>query len=82
VISDIREHAATYISGENRAAQDSHQIYHCLMNTLTPEGFARIMDKTEDYMVNGIPYGPCLLKVVISTSIIECTHFRFLAGTV
>jgi hypothetical protein len=80
-LSAIKAHAETYIDGENRAAQDSHQIYQCVMNTLTPAGFSKIMDKTEDYMVHGIPSGPCLLKVIISTAIVDTNaSVRMLRG--
>ena len=42
-LQQVREHAATYITNQNRGAQDSMQLYICLMNSFTKEGYDLVM---------------------------------------
>ena len=37
-IQQVRAHAATYVNAQSRAAQNSMQLYQCIMATLTKEG--------------------------------------------
>ena len=60
-----------YISQPNRAAQDSAQMYNCLLNSLSVEGLAKITVWEDEYMVRNIGSGPYLLKVIIRESDID-----------
>ena len=68
---EIKAHAYTYIAGQNRAAQDNAQMYHCLLNSLTVEGQAKVAIWEDDYMVRGEGSGPLLLKIIIRESDID-----------
>jgi hypothetical protein len=70
-IARVREHVATYIQTEARAAQDSYQIYLCIMATLTKEAKSRIVLQKDQYNVNDIPSGVLLLRLVIQESSID-----------
>jgi hypothetical protein len=72
-LTQIREHAATYVDTQCRAAQDSMQAYECQMASMSREGRLKISVRKEDYIVNGVPSGACLFKVIIEESHID-TH--------
>jgi hypothetical protein len=61
----IRDHCATYVRHQYRAAQDSAQLYQCLMHTLTREAHAKITLYRNDYHIGDIGCGVPLLKVII-----------------
>jgi hypothetical protein len=70
-LSQIRAHAATYVNTHSRAAQDSYQLYSCLMNSLSSNGRNKIAVWKKDYFVQDTPSGPALLKVIIRESHID-----------
>jgi hypothetical protein len=74
-LEQVRAHAATYVNGHNRAAQDSMQMYQCIFNTLTKEAQAVIALNKADYTIgegDGAQVsGTCLLKVVIRKSQVD-----------
>jgi hypothetical protein len=41
-LQQIRDHATTYVQQQVRAAQDSAQLYQCLMHTLTKEALLKV----------------------------------------
>jgi hypothetical protein len=61
----IRNHCATYVGQQNRAAQDSAQLYQCLMHTLTREAHAKTTLYKNDYHIGDVGCGVPLLKVII-----------------
>ena len=67
----LRTHEQTYIAQQTRAAQDSAQLYNCLMNSLTKEATDVITIWKDDYMINDIPSGNLLLRVIIRESHID-----------
>ena len=70
-LEQVRAHAETYVNAAVRAAQDSFQLYMCLMKTLTKEAQAKIMLHADEYTVNGTASGTCLLKIIIRESHID-----------
>jgi hypothetical protein len=70
-IEQVRAHVATYSGTPTRAAQNSRQLFLCIMATLTEEAKAHMILFKEQYMVNEVPSGMLLLKLVISESYID-----------
>jgi len=57
-LNQVRAHAETYIDQEERAAKDTTQLYHCLMNSLTREAKAKVMIWRDEYVIDNIPCSP------------------------
>ena len=79
-IEQVQAHSITYVNGANRSAQDSSQLYHCLMNSMSSEGTSKISVWSHEYIINDVGRGPVLLKVIIresdmDTNSMEC-HIR------
>jgi hypothetical protein len=73
-LEQVQVHAATYVNGNNRAAQDSMQMFLCIFNTLTKTAQATIALLKHEYTVGGDNpqvSGACLLKVVIRKSHVD-----------
>lgn len=70
-LQQVRAHAASYVNAQTRTAQNSMQLYQCIMATLTREGKAKVHLSHADYTVQGHNSGTCLLKVVIGLSYID-----------
>jgi hypothetical protein len=70
-LEQVQNHAALYIGQELRAAQDSMQLYQCLMASLSKEAKAKVMVWRDEYTVLGYPSGACLLKIIIRESHID-----------
>ena len=71
----ITAHVQSYIRTHTRAAQDSMQLYDCVMGSLTKIGRDKITIWKELYVVGTppLPSGALLLKIVIRESHID-TH--------
>jgi hypothetical protein len=67
----VMDHAKSYSGTPTRAAQDTVQMYHCIMSSLTTEAQARVAIRAQDYTLGEEVSGTCLLKVVISESSID-----------
>ena len=52
----------------SRHAQDSAQLFHCLLASLSPEGLSKVTVWEQDYMVEDMGSGTLLLKVIIRES--------------
>jgi hypothetical protein len=50
-MESIHAHVATYIATPTRAAQDSMQLYECLVKSITKEGRDKVTIWKQDYMV-------------------------------
>jgi hypothetical protein len=73
-LEQVQAHAETYAHDNNRAAQDSMQMFLCIQNSLTKTAQASIALQKSDYTVgvqNPQVSGPCLLKVVIRKSHVD-----------
>lgn len=70
-LDQVTAQAATYIANATRQAQNSYALYLCVMATLSRTARAKVMLKEDEYTVNGIRSGPCLLKVVIRLSYLD-----------
>jgi hypothetical protein len=62
-LTQVQDHATTYVNQQSRSAQDSMQIYQCIMSSLTAK--AKVLPHTEDYTVANQVSGTCLLKLLI-----------------
>ena len=70
-LSQVRAHAETYVNNQNRAAQDSMQLYMCLMNSMSQEADNMVSLYSSQYTIGDQVSGTCLLKVVIRESHID-----------
>lgn len=64
----ITEYEATYIGNESRAAQDTHNLYKSLMNSLSQEGKSKVSIWKEQHIINGCQSGVALFKVIVRES--------------
>jgi hypothetical protein len=70
-LEHIQAHALSYVATHSRAAQDSAQMYYCIMNSLSKAGNSKIKIWKSQCTVGGYKSGVCLLKVVIRESHID-----------
>jgi hypothetical protein len=67
-IDHIRMFETTYIKTSHRAAQDTHNMYKCLMKSLSKEGKEKINIWSHQYHIEDMKSGNLLLKVIIRES--------------
>lgn len=67
-LAQIRAFEATYLRGQNRAAQDTYMLYKCLMNSISKEGKLKILIWKNQYTIDSNVSGNLLLKVIIRES--------------
>ena len=60
-----------YVTTQTRVAQDSTQLYTCLMNSLSTVGWSKVTLQEEEYTINSMKVGILLLKVIIRVSAID-----------
>lgn len=70
-LEHLQQAAAVYVTAQNRAAQDSMQCVGCILNSLGAVGRNKITTHRDEYTVNGVISGICLLKVLIRESSID-----------
>jgi hypothetical protein len=73
-LEQVRAHVATYDATPTRAAQDTTQLYVCIMNSLTPEAQNKITIREEEYILGeelNTVLGTCLLKVIVMEASID-----------
>lgn len=74
-LQQVRAHATTFVFTQTRAAQESYQVYQCIMASLTKTALARILLLEADYIIRTgnvtMPSGAALLRVVIRESIVD-----------
>ena len=72
---EIRDHVSTYAAAESRRAQNNNQMYHCIMNSLTKDGQAKILAEQSKYHTgegnNRRPSGPLLFKLLMQKAVID-----------
>ena len=67
-IETIRDFEESYIDQAIRPAQDTAQLYRCLMASLSKEGKKKILIWESQYTVNGLGSGTLLLKIIVRES--------------
>ena len=67
----IQQYETNNVGQTTRAAQDSAQLYNCLMNSPSKEATDTITIWKDDYVINGHPSGVLLLRVIIRESYID-----------
>jgi len=64
-LQQVKDHAATYINTQTRAAQNNLLLYTCLAASITPETKAKAMIFHQDYHKGQTPIGAAYLKIRI-----------------
>ena len=67
-LDTIRAFEESYIDQANRPAQDTAQLYRCLMASLSKEGKKKILIWENQYTINGLGSGNLLLKIIVRES--------------
>ena len=67
-LETINKFERQYIDGKNRPAQDTAQLYRCLMASLSKDGKRKVLIWESQYVINGLGSGNLLLKVIIRES--------------
>ena len=72
-LEQVREAEQAYMFGQTRAAQDTHMLYQCLMNSLSKAGKERVLVWEDQYTITNAmgeirESGALLLKVIIRES--------------
>ena len=67
-LEHLTDFEATYVGAQNRAAQDSAQLYRCLMASISKEGKRKILVWEDQYNLNGLGSGNLLLKIIVRES--------------
>ena len=70
-LEEIRESETFHIQTPTRRAQDSVMLFHCLMNSISKEAKTNLTIWESEYMINNIPSGALLLKIIIRESHID-----------
>ena len=70
-IIQVRAHVDTYSNTQSRQAQNSRQLFLCIMSTLTEEAKAHMILFMNAYMSHGHFSGMLLLKLVILESYVD-----------
>ena len=67
-LNKITKFEETYVRKESRAAHDATMLYHCLMNSVSKVGKAKVSVWNSQYKVNRPPSGNLFLKLIIRKS--------------
>ena len=70
-VTDVRNHAITYMGNQVRAAQNSQQMYECIMNSLTEAGKNKILNESSEYTVANEFSGTLLFKLLMKKTVID-----------
>ena len=74
-LENVRAHAETYVATQTRVAQESYQLYHCIMASLSKAAQNKVLLMEDEYYVevggNKYPSGTALLRVIICESIVD-----------
>jgi hypothetical protein len=70
-LSNVRAHAVSYMTTQQRLAQNSLAMHTCLSKSLTAELRQRLLGKRGEFVVSGVADGPSYLKVIISAVVID-----------
>jgi len=64
-IQQVKDHTATYVNAQTRAAQNNILLYTCLAALISPETKAKAMIFHQDYYKGQTPIGAAYLKILI-----------------
>ena len=67
-LQEIHEFEESYIDQPSRSAQDTAQLYRCLMASLSKDGKRKILVWEDQYTINGLGSGNLLLKIIVRES--------------
>ena len=67
-IESVRNFERSYIHRQIRPAQDTYNLYLCLMNSMSEVGKSKVLIWEKEYTVLGYVSGPLLLKAMIRES--------------
>lgn len=67
-LQTVRAFEESYIQGQSRSAQDTAQLYRCLMASISKEGKKKILVWEDQYTIDGFGSGNLLLKVIVRES--------------
>jgi len=70
-LQQSQTHVSTYIDQPTRTAQNSYQMYLCIMSSLTDEDRAKLLTRSDDYTSQDIQSGPLLFKVLMSITTVD-----------
>lgn len=70
-LANVQVHAATYMGQQSRAAQAAVQVRHCNTASVGPDILMKLVNWKEDYTINGMIDGTCMVKTLISMIVIE-----------
>jgi len=70
-LNTVRQHAEQYQQAENRTAQDSSQLFTCLMSSLEMRAQERVVRDETAYQVDGHDDGALLLKIIVSKAHVD-----------
>ncbi len=65
MLQEVKDHAATYINTQTRAAQNNLLLYTCFAASITPETKAKAMIFHSNYHEGQTPIGAAYLKILI-----------------
>ena len=64
-LAEVKNDARTYVLQHTRKAQNSYQMYLCIMASLSDNGRAKILTEGTNYTIEGVFSGPLLFKVLM-----------------
>jgi hypothetical protein len=70
-INNVSGHAMTYIGTDTRSAQASTQLAECISVSLGESVLLKLLLRSNEYSLNGVEDGPCMLKTLISVVTVE-----------
>ena len=70
-LEEIQADAANYIDTESRKAQNSYQMYVCIMGSLTDAGRAKLLTRSNLYTRDNVSSGPLLFKVLMMMATVD-----------
>jgi hypothetical protein len=70
-LANVRARALTYIGTPTRACQASSQLASCILASMGEDFLINLLTRVNDYTVQGIEDGPCMLKSLISIVTVE-----------
>ncbi len=70
-IDNVRAGATTYIATDTRDAQSSAQLATCLSGSIGESTLLKLLLRANEYTVNGVEDGPCMLRTLISVASVE-----------
>jgi len=65
MLQQVKDHAATYLNAQTRAAQNNLLLYTCLATSIAQETKAKAMIFHNDYHEGQTPIGAAYLKILI-----------------